>query len=118
MAVACVFRQKKSAGKPARTMRTMVARDNTLHMMFFRSEGMMAGRYLQLLSDDIPGQWWCDPADVRYLSGCGLPQGRSRRLVGLLLEHFGASALQVSDKPGLERALVEFARVSEEPADA
>ena len=42
----------------ARTMRTMVARDNTLHMMFFRSEGMMAGRYLQLeksLDEDLEG---------------------------------------------------------------
>ncbi len=78
----------------------------------------VAGRYLQLLNDDIPGRWWCDPAEVRYLSGCGLPQERSRRLVALLLEHFGASALQVQDKPGLERALVEFAKVAGEPADA
>lgn len=30
------------------TMRTMVARDNALHMTFFRSEGMMAGPYIQL----------------------------------------------------------------------
>ncbi|MCB1368948.1 MAG: N-acetyltransferase, partial [Rhodobacteraceae bacterium] len=30
------------------TMRTMVARQNQLHMAFFRSEGMMAGPYLQL----------------------------------------------------------------------
>ena len=29
-------------------MRTMVARDNRLHLMFFRSEGMMAGPYIQL----------------------------------------------------------------------
>jgi ribosomal protein S18 acetylase RimI-like enzyme len=29
-------------------MRTMVARDNRLHMLFFRGEGMMAGPYLQL----------------------------------------------------------------------
>lgn len=29
-------------------MRTMVARDNRLHLVFFRSEGMMAGPYLQL----------------------------------------------------------------------
>ncbi len=78
----------------------------------------VAGRYLQLLNDDIPGQWWCDPAAVRYLSGCGLPQGRSRKLVALLLEHFGASALQVQDKPWLESALVEFAGVDEEQANA
>jgi ribosomal protein S18 acetylase RimI-like enzyme len=29
-------------------MRTMVARDNRLHLMFFRSQGMMAGPYIQL----------------------------------------------------------------------
>lgn len=78
----------------------------------------VAGRYLQLLSDDIPSQWWCDPAEVRYLSGCGLPEGRVRRLIGLLVGQFGASALQVKDKPMLEAALVEFASNSKGPADA
>jgi hypothetical protein len=32
-------------------MRTMVARDNRLHLMFFRGEGMMAGPYIQLEKD-------------------------------------------------------------------
>jgi ribosomal protein S18 acetylase RimI-like enzyme len=36
----------KAAG--IKTMRTMVARDNQLHMAFFRSEGMTAGPYIQL----------------------------------------------------------------------
>lgn len=36
----------RSAG--VRLMRTMVARDNQLHMAFFRSEGMRAGPYIQL----------------------------------------------------------------------
>ena len=31
-----------------KTMRTMVARHNQLHMAFFRSEGMVAGPYIQL----------------------------------------------------------------------
>ncbi|MEM8813620.1 MAG: N-acetyltransferase [Pseudomonadota bacterium] len=34
-------------------MRTMVARDNPLHMAFFRSEGMTGGPYLQLEMDLI-----------------------------------------------------------------
>jgi GNAT superfamily N-acetyltransferase len=42
-AIAAEFR-KAGVGK----MRTMVARDNRLHLMFFRSEGMMAGPYIQL----------------------------------------------------------------------
>ena len=33
------------------TMRTMVARHNQLHMAFFRSEGMVAGPYIQLEMD-------------------------------------------------------------------
>jgi GNAT superfamily N-acetyltransferase len=39
----------KKAG--VRKMRTMVARNDRLPMMFFRSEGMMAGPYLQLEKD-------------------------------------------------------------------
>ena len=79
---------------------------------------IVAGRYLQLLHDEIPSDWWCDPAKVRYLSGCGLPRGRSKMLVGLLLKHFGVDSLQVQDKPGLERDLVEFAGQGEKSADA
>lgn len=41
----------KSAG--IHVMRTMVARDNALHMAFFRSEGMTGGPYLQLELDLI-----------------------------------------------------------------
>ena len=33
------------------TMRTMVPRQNQLHMAFFRSEGMVAGPYIQLEKD-------------------------------------------------------------------
>ena len=38
-------------GAGVRKMRTMVARDNRLHLMFFRGEGMMAGPYIQLEKD-------------------------------------------------------------------
>jgi ribosomal protein S18 acetylase RimI-like enzyme len=45
-AMAGEFR-KAGVGK----MRTMVARDNRLPLLFFRSEGMMAGPYIQLEKD-------------------------------------------------------------------
>ncbi|NOX41201.1 MAG: GNAT family N-acetyltransferase, partial [Alphaproteobacteria bacterium] len=41
-----ISHQFKSAG--VKTMRTMVPRQNRLHMAFFRSEGMVAGPYIQL----------------------------------------------------------------------
>lgn len=45
-----LFRAMSAAFRDAGidTMRTMVARENNLHMAFFRSEGMTAGPYIQL----------------------------------------------------------------------
>ena len=74
----------------------------------------VASRYLRLLNDDAPPQWWRTPESAAYIYGCGLPEGRARRLVALLIAHFGANALEVHDKPYLEAALVNFARINEE----
>ncbi len=46
---AAISEEFKQAG--IGTMRTMVARQNQLHMAFFRSEGMVAGPYIQLEMD-------------------------------------------------------------------
>lgn len=69
----------------------------------------VAERYWRLLNDDVPDHWWCDPRAVRYVEGCGMPRGRAQRLIGALVDRFGAQALQVSDKPELEAALVALA---------
>ncbi len=47
--VAAISAEFKKAGLTK--MRTMVARDNQLHLLFFRGEGMMAGPYIQLEKD-------------------------------------------------------------------
>jgi ribosomal protein S18 acetylase RimI-like enzyme len=44
-----ISREFKAAG--VSKMRTMVARDNRLHLLFFRGEGMIAGPYIQLEKD-------------------------------------------------------------------
>jgi L-amino acid N-acyltransferase YncA len=44
-----ISREFKKAG--VSKMRTMVARDGRLPLLFFRSEGMMAGPYIQLEKD-------------------------------------------------------------------
>ncbi len=43
---AAISMEFKEAGMTK--MRTMVVRDNRLHLLFFRGEGMMAGPYIQL----------------------------------------------------------------------
>lgn len=78
---------------------------------FVRSRWMpeqVAGRYLQLIKGDIPDEWWCDPKDIRYLHGF-LPEWRTREMVRGLVEHYGAEALQLHDKPTLEKAFLQFA---------
>lgn len=47
--LAAISAEFKKAG--VSKMRTMVARDTILQMLFFRSEGMMAGPYIQLEKD-------------------------------------------------------------------
>ncbi|MBU1281933.1 MAG: hypothetical protein KJ989_14165 [Gammaproteobacteria bacterium] len=69
----------------------------------------VAARFLRLLNDDVPEDWWCEPGTVCYLEGSGLPLARAKRLVASLIEYGGVSALQLGDKPDFERAFCHFA---------
>jgi hypothetical protein len=70
----------------------------------------VAGRYLRLFAADIPAEWLCDPRAVRYVHGNGLPEARVRELVTAVVSFGGPAALQVGDKPELERALLDLAQ--------
>ena len=74
----------------------------------------VAERYLRLLQDDVPSHWWSDPNAVQYVDGCGLPRARTQQLVKQLLMYGGVPALQLSDKPRLENAFIDFARAAKE----
>jgi hypothetical protein len=69
-------------------------------------------RLLRVLRDDIPADWWCTPADLNHVVGCGLPEAVAREHVAALIRRGGVAALQVGDKPELEQAFVHFAGVS------
>ncbi len=70
----------------------------------------VAQRYLQVISGNVPRQWVFDPRDIRYLHGFGLPESRAKDLVRAVIEVGGIEALQLSDKPELERMFAQFAR--------
>jgi hypothetical protein len=69
---------------------------------------VVAGKYLRLLSDDVPSGWLFDPRDTGYLHGWGISEGNAKRLIKEVAEKGGKEALQVSDKPGLESLLIRF----------
>jgi hypothetical protein len=69
----------------------------------------VAQRLARVLRGDVPKAWWCDPAQVDYLHGCGLSDAVAREHVRVMVETCGASALQLDDKPALRQAFVDFA---------
>jgi hypothetical protein len=70
----------------------------------------VAARYLQLLREEsIPSSWWRDPSCISYALGSGLACERTAMMVKSVVDNCGVSALKVSDKPVLERALLELA---------
>lgn len=73
------------------------------------SAATVAGRYLELIYGRAEAAWWCDPQDVLYVGGCGMPQPHAARMVRALIERYGIASLQVSDKPRLEQAFAELA---------
>ena len=64
--------------------------------------------YLRVIEGNICDWWLYDPRDIRYLWGAGLPKQRAKQLVRAVIEQGGTQALQLSDKPELERLLLEF----------
>ncbi len=74
------------------------------------SPRQVAAKYLRLIEGDVPADWLCDPKEIDYLAGCSLPEQVARRRVRQVIEAGGVEALQLADKPELERRLVRFAR--------
>ena len=69
----------------------------------------IAERYVAILKGEIPADWLFDPSSLRYVRGVGLPEDRSRAMVGAVIERGGRQALQLSDKPELEQAFADYA---------
>jgi glycosyltransferase involved in cell wall biosynthesis len=75
---------------------------------------LVARRFLCLIEGSIPADWWCIPSEVRYVQGCGMPEDHAKTLVRGLIERYGKASLQLSDKPELEQAFVQFAGLDSE----
>jgi len=70
---------------------------------------LVAQRYLGLIKRNFPGDWWFDPSQLRYLHGCGLPESQVSQSVAEILHADGLQGLQLSSRPDLEQAYLEFA---------
>ena len=72
------------------------------------SRADVARRYLQIAAGEIPAEWMCNPADLRYVHGWGLGEGQLRDVLHALVGRFGAPALAMDHNPALEARLLEL----------
>lgn len=74
----------------------------------------VAERYLMLIEGRVPKEWLFNPDHIEYIYGCGLPEWKSKAIIGKFLELGGPWSLCLSDKPDLEQRLIQFAHHQEQ----
>lgn len=70
---------------------------------------VVAGRFVRLINNDVPDDWYFEPAGIRYVHGWGSHESQVRSFLHDYVQCGGGSALQVGDKPDLEKQLLLFA---------
>lgn len=71
---------------------------------------VVARRYLAVAFGDVPESWRFDPREMRtVVGGFFMPAEAAKAVVRSVVAAGGVESLQLSDKPGLERAMIEWA---------
>lgn len=74
------------------------------------SRADVAGKYLQVAFGEVPVEWICNPADLRYVLGWGISKDQLRGVLHTLVARWGARALAMDHNPALESRLLELSR--------
>jgi hypothetical protein len=69
----------------------------------------VAERFLRLIADDVPPEWWCDPATIDYPFGWGVSEETLGAYLAAYVSAEGRDALHMADKPALEEKLAALA---------
>jgi hypothetical protein len=69
----------------------------------------VAERYLKIIKNEIPREWWYNPYEIEYFHGSCLSEERTKEVIRSIVESGGQQALQLYDKPKLERIFLDFA---------
>lgn len=68
----------------------------------------VAGKLLEYLQYGVPENELSDPAQIKYFHGWGFSEKREKEYLSEYVEQNGVKALMLSDKPNLERAVLDF----------
>ncbi|SIQ38655.1 glycosyltransferase [Marinobacterium stanieri] len=68
----------------------------------------VAKRYLKLIKNDIPADWYYHPDTVIYVEGVGLSREEIKCSVNKIIKNKGVDSLGLSHRPEVENAFLEF----------
>ena len=68
----------------------------------------VALNYMQIINGNFPRNWWFDPNKIDYFKG-SISEKKLKEIVCRLVKEKGEESLQLSDKPKLEKSLLDFA---------
>jgi hypothetical protein len=69
----------------------------------------VAERYVKIIKNELPEDWWYYPNEIEYCHGSCLSEERAKEVIRSVIETGGKRALQLSDKPKLESKFLDFA---------
>ena len=67
----------------------------------------VAGKYLKIINDEIPEEWFGDPYSLNYTLGYGQSKQQYKKVVSSILNECGESGFSLDDKPYLIKQIQE-----------
>lgn len=68
----------------------------------------VARKYLRLLSNDFPEEWWILPDESIYIFGCGQSKTKTFEQISGMISHRGLKSLRLKKKPKVLSEVLEF----------
>ena len=68
----------------------------------------VAKRYLRIIDDDIPDNWWVYPNEVFYIAGAGQSLNVTKKNIQSIIKKSGKKGLQLGHNAKLEKAFLKF----------
>lgn len=69
---------------------------------------IVAKKYLKLITNNFPKDWFYNPYNIKYVEGCGISKNELILFLSEYISKYGVVALNLRDKPNLEKFFLNF----------
>lgn len=93
------------------TKRENIGKDAQKFVTCHCQPGKVAARYLRLIQDDVPKEWWLEAKDCNYYHGAGQSIMKTKQNIRGMVDLFGKKSLQLNHNSNLRKAMLNFAKL-------